>query len=341
MAEPKKKKKRGRKPKKKQGEPVEKPPPKKRGRKPKGGKIIKKNKKKANTVSHVPNIILHLKTSVKELEKSNEITKIQYQPELNNPISFSITKGKASELQYQELHLSQKKNNTSIESVNNNVKQNIQIKVNQPTHSNCSGSCSGKYTKNNMSDIWIKLNNLRNNLRYNNISDKNSSCFWDTCPFDSPPIHIPIQIRDDKIDVYGCFCSPECAVAYLKREKLDSSTMWHRYSLLNIIYGKIYNYEKNIKPAPDPHYTLDKYYGVFTINEWRNKLLNNDRLIMVVDKPLSKVLPEIYEENNEEPDITNNLIDKKYKQKSNKYKLKSKEVIKKKSDILKSSFGVY
>ena len=56
-----------------------------------------------------------------------------------------------------------------------------------------------------------------------------------------------------------------------------------------------------------------------------NKLLNNDCLIMVVDKPLSKVLPEIYEENNEEPDITNNLIDKKYKQKSNKYKLKVKK----------------
>ena len=29
---------------------------------------------------------------------------------------------------------------------------------------------------------------------------------------------------------------------------------------------------------------------------------------MVVDKPMSKILPEIYEENNEEPNITNNLL---------------------------------
>ena len=57
--------------------------------------------------------------------------------------------------------------------------------------------------------------------------------------------------------------------------------MWHRASLLNIIYGEIYNYEKSIKPAPNPFYTLDKYYGNFTISEWR-KLLNNDRLIMVI-----------------------------------------------------------
>ena len=68
--------------------------------------------------------------------------------------------------------------------------------------------------------------------------------FWDTCQFDSPPIYIPKKIKDGKTYVYGCFCSPECALSYLKQENLDSSTMWHRYSLLNIIYGEIYNYEK-------------------------------------------------------------------------------------------------
>ena len=153
------------------------------------------------------------------MEKTNEITKIEYKPEINNPISFSITKGKTTELQYQELHTS-KKSNDSVVSLNENtsVKSNIKINGHSEQKHSCGGNCGNKYTKNNMSDIWIKLNNLRNNLRYNNISDKNSSCFWDTCPFDSPPIHIPIQIHDDKIDVYGCFCSPECAVAYLKKE---------------------------------------------------------------------------------------------------------------------------
>ena len=32
---------------------------------------------------------------------------------------------------------------------------------------------------------------------------------------------------------------------------------------------------------------------------------------MVVDKPMSKILPELYEENNEIPNVYSNLLDKK------------------------------
>ena len=189
-------------------------------------------------------------------------------------------------------------------------------------------------------DVWTKLNNLKHNLKTKNISDKNSCCFWCTCPFDNPAIHIPKHYIDDKIEVYGCFCSPECAVSYLKNENLDTSTMWDRYALLNNIYGKIYDYDKNIKPAPSPFYTLDKYYGNLSIQEYR-KLLTNNRLIMVVDKPMAKMLPEIYEENNEMPDILNNILTNKNKNMENKYTLKSKEKFKTKTAILKNSFNVF
>ena len=67
--------------------------------------------------------------------------------------------------------------------------------------------------------------------------------------------------------------------------------------------------------------------------------IEHDRLIMVVDKPMSKILPEIYEENNK-PDITNNLLET-TKNKKTKYKLKSKEAPKSKTDILKSNFKVF
>ena len=77
--------------------------------------------------------------------------------------------------------------------------------------------------------------------------------------------------------------------------------------MLNNIYGKIYNYEKSIKPAPNPFYTLDKYHGNLSINEYR-KLLFDDRLLLVVDKPLTKIVPELYEENNEVPNIYSNLL---------------------------------
>ena len=79
-------------------------------------------------------------------------------------------------------------------------------------------------------------------------------------------------------------------------DKIDTSTKFERYYLLNNIYGKIYNYNKNIKPAPSPYYLLDKFYGNLDIQEYR-KLLENERLLLIVDKPLSQILPEIYEEN--------------------------------------------
>ena len=115
-------------------------------------------------------------------------------------------------------------------------------------------------------DIWKKLTDLENCLHNNDVSDKKSACFWDTCEFDTPPVYIPRVQLDNNYHVYGCFCSPECAVAYLLKENIDAASRFERLHLLNHMYGKICNYERSIKPAPDPYYTLDKYYGNLTIS---------------------------------------------------------------------------
>jgi hypothetical protein len=128
--------------------------------------------------------------------------------------------------------------------------------------------------------------------------DKKSDCFWCTCGFDNPPIYIPKYELNGTYHCYGCFCSPECATSFLFKESIDVSTRFERYHLLNHIYCKIYNYSKNIKPAPDPYYTLNKYYGNLTIQEYRT-LLKNERLLIVVEKPLSIILPELHEDNEE------------------------------------------
>tara|TARA_B110001450_G_scaffold247640_1_gene262917 strand:+ start:9524 stop:10459 length:936 start_codon:yes stop_codon:yes gene_type:complete len=308
-------KKRGRKPKKNKEE--KKGPPKKRGRKPKGGKIIKNNEIKKKNTEYKPNIILHLKTNNDINNNNKNITAIEYNPEIHEPEAFNINHNKINILQYEEIIKNKKEE-----------KENIIIEKKEKVP-----------IKNKSKELWGKLNDLKKNLKADNISDKACHCFWCTCFFDNPSIYIPKNIVEEKVEVYGCFCSPECALSYLKNEKIDTSTLWNRYSLLNNIYGKIYNYEKNIKPAPSPYYTLDKYMGNLSIQEYR-KLLKNDRLIMVVDKPLSKIMPEIYEENNEEPNIMNNILDSK-KKKSNKYKLKSKEIFKTKTTILKNSFNVF
>ena len=83
------------------------------------------------------------------------------------------------------------------------------------------------------------------------------------------------------------------------KESIDTSTRFERYQMLNVLYNNICNNtDKPIKPAPDPHYLLSKFYGNLSIEEYR-KLLKSDHLLYIVNKPLTHSLPELYEDNNE------------------------------------------
>ena len=309
-------KKRGRKPKKTKTNPVDEPKKvhRKRGRKPKGGKIIKKINEKINPDElKKPNIILQLKCSSKDLQKQEHGSVDESnQPDIK---SYTINNNKQNSISYEQY---------------NNISYVAPPKTN-------SMSCEDDEDT-DIKEIWEKLRILKLKLHFNEVSDKRSHCFWCTCSFDNPPVFIPKQERNDIIEVYGCFCSPECAVAYLKTEPIDCSVLWERYALLNNIYSRIYNYEKNIKPAPNPYYTLDKYYGNLTIQEYR-KLLSKDRLLLVVEKPLTKILPELYEENNELPNIFDDLLSNNTR-KHPKYRLKRKHASNSKLYSLSNNFGL-
>jgi len=320
------KKKRGRKPKKKK-DVVETKVPKKRGRKPRGGKIVSKStdiNKLHNNVE--TNIILHLKCNTSELEKKTfSMLNSKYNPKISQPDPFSLNSNqKLNTLTFENINENESSLNTITTfkkdlhkplSVNNKVKE-----------INCNDNIDIK-------EIWKKLSNLKYQLHFNCLPDKRSSCFWCTCPFDNPAIYIPSKIRNGVYDVYGCFCSPQCAVAYLRNEQLDHSVLWERYSMINDLYGKIFG--RNIKPAPSPYYTLNKFYGNLNIQEYR-KLLNNDKLLMIVDKPMSKVLPELYEDNNELPNVNNNLLHNQSISENNvNYRLKSSSLKREKKSIFK------
>ena len=149
---------------------------------------------------------------------------------------------------------------------------------------------------------------------------------------------------DQEIFGYGSFCRPECAAAYLMKENIDDSSKFERYNILNSIYSKVYNYKKNIKPAPNPYYILDKFFGNLSIQEYR-KLLNSEHLLLVVDKPMTRILPELFEDNdnfilniyssddNKAPVSSSNSI---YKVKR---KSESKETTSKKN-IIQDTFGL-
>lgn len=145
-----------------------------------------------------------------------------------------------------------------------------------------------------ISKINKKLKELQFNLHQNHITNSHSCCFWDSEPFDTQPFYIP----KDLYTAYGHFCSPECATAYLFKENIDYSTKIERYQLLNYFYSPILKYTDSFKPTPSPHYTLQKYFGNLTIQELRT-LLKSSSCVYILDKPITKILPEFHEDNND------------------------------------------
>ena len=259
---------------------------KKRGRKPKGGKIIQHLIPVESQKIEKANVILHLKCSMKDLQNSNG----------DNNFVETYHFSNKHELNYDMI-------------TSENIKVNNFATIEKPNASKNKDVSDYDYdvddTKEDGKEVWKKLKQLEHNLHINNVNNKRSACFWDTCDFDNPPVYIPKHFINGTYHVYGCFCSPECAVAYLMNETIDSSTKFERYHLLNHIYSKIYDYKKNIKPAPNPYYMLEKYYGNLSIPEYRS-LLRNERLFLIVDKPLTRILPELHEDNDDF--ILNNKI---------------------------------
>jgi len=277
---------------------------KKRGRKPKGGKIIVKPSDSNIKPSQITNIILHLKCSLNDLNDYN----VHMNQQITNPTMYNPTVP-PNIMTYNEdkTFFSLYENTESTdESIHKNYAYNETNKL-SVSDTICS-LCNIKYNDDNdeiddtvdinIKDINAKLKKLKISLYKNALPDKKSACFWCTYDYDNPACYIPKYNTDESIFGYGSFCRPECAVAYLMKENIDDSTKFERYHLLNHIYSKIYNYKKNIKPAPNPYYLLDKFYGNLSIQEYR-KLLKSEHLLLVIDKPLTRILPELHEDNEE------------------------------------------
>ena len=272
------KKKRGRKPKSPSNAPKpEDKIPKRRGRKPNGGKIIHNSFNIISNSIQPTSIIVHLKCTSKQLGNNDQIiiedTSDLLSHNTHNPHNH-IT----------NIH----NNNTFDESTI------LQPLVNTEPNDN-------------LQDLSHKIKVLEHNLHFNNTQSKQSACFWDTCHFDTSPIYIPKTLTNDNTYVvYGCFCSIECASAYLFNEKIDQTTKYERYQLLNNLYMKPHNYSLQIKRAPQPFYTIDKFYGNLSINDYRS-LTQNNKFFMIIDKPLSKIMPELYNDNDATNTISNNF----------------------------------
>jgi len=318
--------------------PLEPVVPKKRGRKPKGGKLIKKPVETNDDNNQISNVILHLKCSLSDIESASfsMIDPLSYKPTIPpNIMTYNDNEQQFTDFQNNELTDLSNYAYDNTNNENNNKSKDIICSL-----------CQNKDNKSNdnidvdddidMKDINQKLKEIKLQLYKDSNPDKKSACFWCTYEFDNTTCYIPKYELDGDINGYGSFCRPECAAAYLLKENIDDSTKFERYQLLNNIYGKVYNYSKNIKPSPNPYYLLDKFYGNLSIQEYR-KLLKSEHMLLVLEKPLTRILPELHEELTDSNDMN-----KSFSLKNTGYKVKRQSEKQKgpsKNDIMKEKFG--
>lgn len=287
------KKKRGRKPKKKdENSNTEIKIPKKRGRKPKNiinnidikeELIFSYQKNEPNNYLN-NNLILHLKINLNDLNKKKE--------NQNIPLPYS-------------------KENYSL--INNNicniqkVEEGFQLK-NIPANSKNDKfleKYNTSFLKKNMYDTYTTFINNKEKWPLNS----NIHCLWCVHKFDNVPCGIPIKYKDNKFMLKGCFCSFNCAASYIfDKNEYDK---WEQYSLLNLLYSKIFKKSEKIKLAPDRE-LLKIFGGILDIIDFRNNFTNINIEYKLYLPPLIAIIPKVEEtkinnENNFIP-INENLL---------------------------------
>lgn len=122
----------------------------------------------------------------------------------------------------------------------------------------------------------------------------NIHCYWCCNSFDSVPCFLPYSYSKGTFKVFGCFCSPECAAAYNFKDNNDMDNVWERYSLLNLMYKKIYNREVDIKLAA-PRMMLRQFGGNMSVEEFRKLNNNYNKDYHVALPPMISIIPKIQE----------------------------------------------
>jgi len=132
------------------------------------------------------------------------------------------------------------------------------------------------------------------------------ACWWCCHEFDTVPWGIPTKYCDDKFDIFGVFCSPNCTLSHLLDTERDDDYLWEKVALLNLLYYKIYNKYETIIPSPNK-ISLIKFGGSLTIEEFHNLIDNNNKSYTIEFPPCNNVIPmleEIYKKTN----LTNTYI---------------------------------
>ena len=152
-------------------------------------------------------------------------------------------------------------------------------------------SKNNRIIKKNLKNIMYEFINANNDKVWPETT--NIYCWWCCHPFTWMPCALPEYLKKDKFYVNGCFCSFNCAASY-NFSKCDDD-IWERYSLLNLMYKKLYNSKFiKINLAP-PREILKIFGGYMSIDEFRENSHRNDKTFTVINPPLISIIPKIEE----------------------------------------------
>ena len=112
------------------------------------------------------------------------------------------------------------------------------------------------------------------------------ACFWDCHPFRTTPYVIPTMIEEGIWRVYGNFCCPECAAAFLFNERLDLHIQWERFALLNRLYS---SGEEPIRLAP-ARTVLRLFGGALDISDFRTIVADKRMRVDVMMPPMISII---------------------------------------------------
>ena len=285
----------------------DKPIPKKRGRKPSVNKEVYEPKKKNAPIpiiqeetrsekikqfpeqsildtSTVPPLILHLNIpqsqhqSLNSLLDENESTTqnttndlsyetgfYEYDPNLNEPCAYEDQHSD----NFSSMPETFNSKNTILQT--KNYIKDVKVDVKDAFSDNTAKKETKVDNESSLTNSSSLTNILLNELVSNNewCNETSYRCFWDCHHFKNTPFGIPIKYKNEKFQVFGCFCSLECATAYnfYGRDTIDN--VWENFNLINMLSNKL-GYKKCVTPAISRK-CLYSFGGPLSIEQFREK----------------------------------------------------------------------
>lgn len=158
---------------------------------------------------------------------------------------------------------------------------------------------NNKYNSN--TDKFNVLTHLGTTLIGNRWIEKTEvACLWCCHQFKNTPWGIPFKFANDRFQLFGNFCLPNCALAYILQNYKDDDYLWEKVALLNLLFFKVCGKYKNLMPSFDKM-SLKMFGGTLEVEEYRSIIVENEKSYSIEFPPCNTIIPmleEIYKKTN-------------------------------------------